>query len=158
MAKDEPKVVVSRKSLIESITDYQKQIVSIHTRMDEATLERNQAIKERDEARAKSRALSDEIGAVRAQFDDLKTRLITSENENQRMRGYIARVQEDDVVREELVPTGDPAGEMSLVPKRKSAQFYEPQPMSNTGNVDDRFSPSYHGGEPRRKAKHWITY
>jgi chromosome segregation ATPase len=63
---------------------------------------------------------------TRKQFDDLKQRLHAAEMENQRLRGYVARVQEDDVVREELVVTGDPDGERQMVPKRKPMHFERP--------------------------------
>jgi hypothetical protein len=50
------------------------------------------------------------------------------------MRGYLKRVQEDDVVREELVPIGDPQGEQQLVPKRKPTPFMAPTPYSDFSN------------------------
>lgn len=92
-----------------------------------------------------------------AQVEDLKVRLATAEFENQRMRGYIQRVQEDDTVREELLTVGDPEGEKHMVPKRKSTSFDAPSQFSNTGEIDDRYLYR-NDGEPRRKAKNWITY
>ena len=70
------------------------------------------------------------------------------------MRGYIARVQEDDAVREELIKVGDPDGEHQLVPKRKPTPFYPPNSyaesnMATTGGYTDR---------DRAKPKHWVTY
>ena len=97
----------------------------------------------------------------RTQIDDLKARLATAEAENQRMRGYIQRVQEDDVVREDLVPVGDPDGETHLVPKRKPTSFHAPVPMSAAGEIDAgtrSFMYSDREREPPRKAKHWVTY
>lgn len=102
-------------------------------------------------------ASRDEVKQVRAQFDDLKERIANTEFENQRMRGYIARVQEDDVVREELVTTGEPEGEKHLVPKRKHQTFEQPRQYSNFGEVDGTFHHGYNE-EPRRKPKHWVTY
>lgn len=96
---------------------------------------------------------------LHAQFADLKERLATAEAENQRMRGYIQRVQEDDTVREELVATGDPTGEQTMVPKRKPTSFDQPPSHSNLGEIDtsDRFYRSYEN-EQRRKPIHWIRY
>lgn len=92
-----------------------------------------------------------------AQFNDLKERLAAAEAQNQKMRGYISRVQEDDCVRESMVEVGDPDGERQLVPKRKMTKFEDPSPFSNTGEIDHNFRGGY-GQEPRRKAKNWITY
>lgn len=95
---------------------------------------------------------------TRAQFDDLKQRLVIAESANQQMRGYIARVQEDDVVREDLVTVGDPAGEQRLVPKRKSTNFCEPYPYA----IDNRASHGsvglYRDHEQTKPLKHWVTY
>jgi hypothetical protein len=92
---------------------------------------------------------------ARGQFDDLKQRLVTAEADNQRMRGYIARVQEDDVVREDLIATGDPAGEQQLVPKRKATIFGEPSPyMTMTGQM----TAGLYARSDRPPPKHWVTY
>lgn len=90
-------------------------------------------------------------------IDDLKERLAVAEAENERMRGYISRVQEDDIVREELVGTGDPNGEQILVPKRKHDKFsspdsYNPMAGHTVMGYDDGF------GRNRPKPKHWVTY
>jgi len=108
------------------------------------------AISQRDAARG-------EVKEVHKQFADLKERLSNAEMENQRLRGYIARVQEDDTVREELVATGDPDGEQRMVPKRKPTLFVEPNQYgtfgSDSGNTYlDRIR------DDRAKPKHWITY
>src|SRR3972149_7833028 len=95
------------------------------------------AAQARDTYRAELIEKKQEIAAIekrntqlKAQFDDLKERLLTAEAENQRMRGYIQRVQEDDIVREELVQIGDPEGATQLVSKRKMTQFSEPNNRS----------------------------
>ena len=56
------------------------------------------------------------------------------------LRGYVERVKEDDVVREELVTTGavgDPCGETQIVPKRKHAilpeDYISPPQRTQTG-------------------------
>lgn len=116
-----------------------------------AALERNRALG------AELSLERDTVKQKQKQFDDLKERLSNSESENQRMRGYISRVQEDDVVREELVTTGDLEGEKHLVPKRKPTSFVEPRAYSNTGETDGAYLRGYND-EPRRKSKHWVTY
>lgn len=92
---------------------------------------------------------------ARKQFDDLKQRLHAADTANQFMRGYLARLQEDDVVREELVETGDPDGERQMVPKRKHTPF--PRPTDFTTFEGDARTMGYVERE-RRKPKHWITY
>jgi seryl-tRNA synthetase len=95
---------------------------------------------------------------TRAQFVDLKERLANAESENQRMRGYLARVQEDDVVREELVPVGDPGGEQQLVPKRKPTIFHGQNPYQSAqcNSVGD--AVDYLRGGEKRRPRHWVTY
>lgn len=96
-----------------------------------------------------------EVKQVRDQFADLKKRLHDSEVEVARLNGYVARVREDDVVREELIAVGDPEGEQRMVPKRKPEYL---------GNHDSSISPmdSIRGydsyGNPKPKPKHWIEY
>jgi Spy/CpxP family protein refolding chaperone len=109
-----------------------------------------------DEVEKRQRAEAREK-ETRVQFDDLKQRLVTAEFENQRMRGYLQRVQEDDVVREELVKVGDPEGECHLVPKRKPTGFAPPVhfPLPAHNMVSD--GSMYHD-RSRQKPKHWIAY
>lgn len=96
------------------------------------------------------------------QLADLQERLAAALSEADRMRGYIERVQEDDVVREDLVTTGDPAGEQVLEPKRRPTRFERPGDHSAMGEVDDRFPARFHGchhdGDRPRKPLHWIRY
>lgn len=92
------------------------------------------------------------------QFADLKQRLFSSERSNEFMRGYLARVAEDDIVREELIERGDPNGERELVPKRKPTGFpraddftYPAQSLGTREGYIDH-------DERRRRAKCWINY
>lgn len=89
---------------------------------------------------------------IRKRANDLKERLANSEAENQRMRGYISRVQEDDTVREELIAIGDPLGEQQLVPKRKRTEFPSPNQYTDFNAGGDRF----YGNKTNNK--HWVTY
>lgn len=95
---------------------------------------------------------------ARGHFADLKQRLVAAELENQRLRGYIQRVQEDDVVREELVMVGDPAGDQQLVPKRKSTVFAEPQHMADAADSGNAWPRSFGEARERKKPRHWVTY
>jgi multidrug efflux pump subunit AcrA (membrane-fusion protein) len=109
-------------------------------------------------AREAREAAAKEVAQVRAQFDDLKRRVQDAETSNQFMRGYIARVQEDDTVREELVTMGEPDGEQQLVPKRKPTPFPRPSDFTQL-EPSDAYGISYDERQERkRKARHWITY
>lgn len=91
---------------------------------------------------------------AREQFADLKKRLHDSEMEVARLNGYLARVREDDVVREELITVGEPDGEQRMVPKRK------PEYLGNREerhSIHDMMSDGDYGRE-RKKPKHWIEY
>jgi hypothetical protein len=90
---------------------------------------------------------------VRKNADELKIRLSEAEADNQRLRGYIARVQEDDVVREELVRVGEPDGDYQLVPKRKMTPFSGPDPYSR---CDVAATGMRHA--ERAPRRHWVTY
>ncbi len=130
-------------ALAESQRGMQAQIDELRRRHDKAVDDRRQSIEREAE--------------TRAQFNDLKTRLATAEADNQRMRGYIARVQEDDVVREELLTTGDPQGEQYLVPKRKLTPFHQPDPFTERHDGAMMADASY-GRHERRERRHWVTY
>jgi chromosome segregation ATPase len=123
--------------------------------------------KELEEQRSRRQAAESEMRSAheaakqaRAQFADLKERLANAEAENQRMRGYIARVQEDDVVREELILVGEADGEQRLAPKRKATTFGAPDAYQHfTASRDEEFSGMACGRIERRgKPRHWITY
>lgn len=103
-------------------------------------------------------AANKETKLARGQFDDLKRRLFESETENAKLRGYIARVREDDTVREELISVGDPDAP-HLVPKRKNqldlVHIADGETEFNMSN-EDRYGYSHDGRE--RLRKHWVTY
>lgn len=108
------------------------------------------------DTRAAKAAAEESEKETREQFADLKKRLHRSEMEVARLNGYLARVREDDTVREELVTTGEPGGEQRLTPKRKPEYL---------GNTEDDYSgmkssdPMMHYLErDRKKPKHWIEY
>lgn len=87
------------------------------------------------------------------QFDDLKTRLHDAELTISWFNGYNARVQEDDVVNEPLVLTGDPEAEQRFVPKRKHCPL---KTIADPFMESDRDTMSYERNRATRR--HWITY
>lgn len=92
------------------------------------------------------------------QFGDLKARLLSSERANEFMRGYLTRVYEDDVVREELVVTGDPAAP-TFVPKRKPVVFPHSDDFTYPRGSDAGvFSGRNYGETEERKPRHWVNY
>jgi hypothetical protein len=91
------------------------------------------------------------------QVERLKERMVRVERENERMRGYIERVQEDDVVREELIRTGDPAGVEDLEPKRKHTSF--PSLDCPTLSVGEYRGIDIHDHQrPPSRPIHWVRY
>lgn len=111
---------------------------------------------ERAALNARLRGWEEAQKAARKDLDELKHRLAIAESESQRMRGYISRVHEDDVVREELVPIGDPAGEHQLVPKRKLTPFTAPDPYSRSATDACGYMSVDRPNRPR--PRHWVTY
>ena len=94
---------------------------------------------------------------LRTNLDDVKQRLAFAEAERQRMHGYIQRVQEDDVVREELVTVGEPDGEQRQVPKRKPTPFCGRTPVPSEYREDAPINRNAYG-ERRERRRHWATY
>lgn len=83
-------------------------------------------------------------------FADLKERLFNTETELSRLRGYLARVHEDDVVRDGMVEIEDSNGKRQ-VPRRQP-------PFTNSTYRDDAgigLSSLYHNNEKRT---HWTSY
>lgn len=112
---------------------------------------------EADEVRRMRAADAQAREALTEHLAEVKERLAFAEAELQRMAGYIQRVQEDDIVREELVAVGDPAGEQQLVPKRK------PTPFAGVGVVQGQvnaitWAERDRWGEEKKRATHWVNY
>lgn len=125
----------------------------------ELELENHGLRESRTEIQARLKSADQALHEMRERCDDLKERLAFSEAERQRMKGYIERVAEDDVVREELITTGDPEGHQQLVPKRKHAPPGEF--ISTRGaTVRDGFEMPYSDrcAERARTTRHWVTY
>lgn len=97
---------------------------------------------------AMSRATTAEesLKESRSHFADLKERLANAESETSRLRGYLARVHEDDIVRDGLVEIEDANGKRS-VPRR-------PPPSPNFAEVAG-FQEYDNLG---RKRTHWTSY
>lgn len=123
---------------------------------EEAEALRKKAVDELQEERAIRKGLDETLKTSRENFNDLKQRLHAAETSNQFMRGYLARVQEDDVVREDLLTVGEPDGEQHMVPKRKPTTFERPSDF--TEQTEDRGLYGGYASRERRKPKHWITY
>lgn len=95
--------------------------------------------------KAEERSLSAEKN-----FVDLKERLFNAETELSRLRGYLARVHEDDVVRDGMVEIENSNGKRQ-VPRRQP-------PFTNSAYRDDAgigLSSLYHNNEKRT---HWTSY
>lgn len=87
-----------------------------------------------------------ETRKTREQFADLKERLHNAEMENARLRGYLGRVHEDDIVRDGFVEIEDAQGKRS-VPKR-------PNPLAPHQLVQHFFD-----NEPMGASRtHWTSY
>jgi septal ring factor EnvC (AmiA/AmiB activator) len=84
----------------------------------------------------------------RSHFADLKERLQTAETELARLRGYMDRVHEDDIVRDGMIEIEDENGKR-LVPKRP------PQMRSVSNSGMDAF---INHSSTSRKRTHWTSY
>lgn len=95
---------------------------------------------------------------LRVKLDEIKERLAFALAQNQRMSGYLERVQEDDVVREELVTTGSPEGEQRLVPKRKPTIFAPQMYHAVSHNLAHGEVSFACSGREKNPPRHWVTY
>lgn len=96
----------------------------------------------------KRREAEAQLVTINGSLADLKERLHQSEMELARLRGYLERVREDDVVRDELVemPPVHTDGPAQLVPKRHLSL---PPAMPYEHNFD---------GLLGQRRKHWTSY
>lgn len=99
-----------------------------------------------------------QLEEVKAHNAELKERIAHQTVTIATLRGYIERVKEDDVVREELVTTGavgDPCGETQIVPKRKHAILPE-----DYISPPSRSMPMDYADQQRERTqrKHWVNY
>jgi len=99
-----------------------------------------------DEESAKRRTAEASLKESREHFADLKERLANAESETARLRGYLERVHEDDIVRDGMVEIDDQNGKR-LVPKR-------PPPLRIEQNFTTEFAN--YGGTQKRT--HWTSY
>lgn len=120
-----------------------------------------------EQTRAKEQALEAEARAVkteketRAQFVDLKSRLFDATKRIEYLTGYLARVQEDDHVREDLVPVGDPDGETMLTPKRKHKIIAREDHSEGRDGEDALIYEKARGAydQPQRSPpRRWVNY
>jgi hypothetical protein len=113
---------------------------------------RDAALKAKSDEFFARRNAEDAAKAARAEHDDLKKRLLNSELECARLRGYMERVREDDAVADPLVEIEDQNGKR-MVSKRWPSNHCTPVPTTcfDGGTYED-----YTGRRP--KPKHWVTY
>jgi hypothetical protein len=104
-----------------------ERITYVHTLEERWAAEQTARITaEREARKAKSERVKAEerVAEYQRRFDDLKVRLQGALAANEYIRGYLARVGEDDTVREELITTGEPGGEQQFVPKRRKPRHW----------------------------------
>lgn len=107
----------------------------------------------RVEASARTNAQAD-AKAARAEHDDLKKRLLNSELECARLRGYMERVREDDLVADPLVEVEDQNGKRMV-----SKRYPSLTPVYTGADIGSDFAATYDEyGRKREKPKHWVTY
>lgn len=144
------------KAASPSLKDQLKQTQELLQRETASNAELHQRAVLAEQERAAAKVHADDISE---KFTDLKKRIVAAEQANQYLRGYIARVQEDDVVREELLTVGEPDGEQRMVPKRKLTTFERPEDfMEPKPSRNDIYSGGYHERNIRKKPVHFISY
>ena len=97
-----------------------------------------------------------EVKTTREQFADLKERLFNADAELARLNGYLARVHEDDVVRDGLVEIDDDRGKR-MVPRRTTPLRTVRQNDSSIQGAVESFGAAF-APLTGRKRTHWTDY
>lgn len=120
----------------------EKELATSRELCEEIRRECRQAREHRDKAQA-------DLKETRDHFADLKERLSNAEAETARLNGYLARVHEDDVVRDGMVEIEDEEGKRQ-VPKRPPPMMraYWPGPVNTDTDMYGRL----------KKQTHWTNY
>lgn len=103
--------------------------------------------------RAKAEEAEASLKESREHFADLKRALSNAEAETSRLRGYLDRVHEDDIVRDGMVEIEDENGKR-MVPKR-------PPPMRSMevkSRSPDTFTVYDQLSGRQKKRTHWTSY
>ena len=126
-----------------TIKQLQDDIHSLNLRLHEKEDQKEKTRVERDKALQSEKK-------TREQFDDLKQRILSLETDNARLNGYVARVHEDDIVRDGMIEIEDQNGKR-LVPKR-------PKPL--VPSYTEVYNAAYDGVLPygNEKKTHWTSY
>ena len=124
---------------------------SLQAALDSATHGETEMGRKYYAAREERDAARKEVEQVRSQFADLKRRLLEADTEQARLRGYLARVHEDDIVRDGLVEIEDGQGKR-MVPKRP------PPMMSASTEHYDQFNTGMNGYGVEKNKTHWTSY
>ncbi len=120
--------------------------------LNEANKRAAQYYDERSAALTSAKRAEERECKIREQFGDLKLKLLDSEREVSNLRGYLARVHEDDIVRDGMIEIEDANGKR-MIPKRPPPlQSYSPPMTEQYG----RPAGLYAGMELARK--HWTDY
>lgn len=98
-------------------------------------------------------AAQTERDETHAQFAELKQRLLNAETELSRLRGYLARVHEDDVVRDGMVEIEDVQGKRQV--PRRQLPMTSAYPVDVYSDMANGLNAPY-GREKKRT--HWTSY
>lgn len=158
-----------RKHLIAEVKRMTARVENLAERLAESGGLQEALGKSVNELADKARDAERRLEGSRTDFADLKARLLSAELANERLRGYLDRVREDDVVREVLVETGDPEGEKLLTPKRKHADMPRPDHYLRPHGADlsrDRAMGMMQeargwaesDGRKREPLRNWVSY
>lgn len=149
-----------RKIILESLAYWEGAYDGMKEQRDEALKEKGLIAARLNAIAEDNKALEKRVEGSRKDFADLKARLLAAELVNAEMRGYISRLQEDDVVREELVTTGEPDGQQRIVPKRKHRTFDTPNQFTidrqEGMGLSDRMYREHRGQD--HKPRCWVEY
>lgn len=135
-------------SLKKKLEDTERAVADQRELLDRMRKREAEAIFARDQ-------MAKTVTEVQDQFAELKERLQTAETNLAHVEGYLARVREDDEVREGLIEIGN-EDEKQLVPKRKSRLHLPQYGCASAGHIDH---PSHWSSiETSPKRKHWTSY
>lgn len=109
-------------------------------------------IEKTSKVEADNYAIERKLETARAQFTDLKDRLFAAEQTIARQSGYLARVREDDIVRDGSAEQTAPDGSLHVRPKRPNLSARDDAPRPVNKNLMVGYD------KPKTPELHWVNY
>lgn len=132
-------------------------LLKAQSEIEHLTRQRDAVDESYKNAKTKEREAIEARDKTQAQFAELKARLFAAEGENRELRGYIARVREDDSVRDGVQIITDEIPR--AVPRRMPApQIHSPLRGYQNGDAAAPMTAREIIAGAEQQPRHWTSY